>query len=152
MDAGKFEERRMMARPADLDLRVGAVASHILRRLTDAAVEDMRARYDFGRVLHGLRQRRRGSPGAGVVRLLADRLGVDATALRRYAQVSEVIGVGEFDWMMHLSTPRGAPLTWSHIELLSRVRNTEQRRQLAAATVREDLSVRALSERLRASR
>ena len=84
------------------------------------------------------------------MRVLAGRLGVDATALRRYAQVSEVIGASEFDWMMHLSTPRGAPLTWSHIEVLARVRSAEHRRQLATATVREDLS--ALSERLRASR
>ena len=53
----------MVARQADLDLRVGAVASHILRRLTDAAVEDMRARYDFGRVLHALRLKGRADRG-----------------------------------------------------------------------------------------
>lgn len=139
----------MMAGEPALDSRVDAIAAHIVRRLADAAVDDMRARYDFGRVLQGLRTKGRRAAGAGVVRLLADRLGVDPSALRRYAQVSEVIPAREFDWMMHLSDRRGAPLTWSHVERLARVRSPERRRQLAMAIVREGLSVRALSDRMR---
>jgi hypothetical protein len=142
----------MMARSSDLDPRVDVIASHISRRLADAAVEDMRARYDFGRVLHTLRNRGRGADGAGVLRLLADRLGVDPSALRRYAQVSDVIPSKEFDWMMRLTTSRGEPLTWSHVELLARVRSADRRRQLATAVVREGLAVRGLSERIRAAR
>ena len=45
----------MIARQSELDSRIGAITSHIVRRLADAAVEDMRARYDFGRVLLTLR-------------------------------------------------------------------------------------------------
>jgi hypothetical protein len=135
-----------------LDSRIGAITSHIARRLADAAVEDMRARYDFGRVLMTLRSGNRNPAGAGVLRLLAHQLEVDPSALRRYAQVSEVIAAGEFDWLMGLSNRRGAPLTWSHIEILARVRSPEERRQLAAASARESLSVRGLSERLRAQR
>ena len=142
----------MIARQSELDSRIGAITSHIVRRLADAAVEDMRARYDFGRVLLTLRSESRNPAGAGVLRLLANQLEVDPSALRRYAQVSEVIAAREFDWLMGLSTRRGAPLTWSHIEILARVRSPEQRRQLAAASAREGLSVRGLTERLRAQR
>lgn len=131
---------------------MGAVASHIVRRLADAAIADMRARYDFGRVLHSLRTEGRGAGGAGAVRILAQRLGVDASALRRYAQVSAVIPASEFDWMMGLVDERGEPLTWSHVELLARVRDGELRRQLAAAVSKEGLSVRALAERIRTRR
>jgi hypothetical protein len=142
----------MVARRSELDSRIGAITSHIVRRLADAAVEDMRARYDFGRVLLTLRSENRSVAGAGVLRLLANQLEIDPSALRRYAQVSEVIAAREFDWLMRLINKRGAPLTWSHIEILARVRSPEQRRQLATAIARESLSVRGLSERLREQR
>ncbi|HEY1690875.1 MAG TPA: hypothetical protein VGG39_01860 [Polyangiaceae bacterium] len=137
--------------PLHLELRMGAIASHIVQRLADAAIDDMRARYDFGRILHELRSERRGAGQTGAVRILAERLGVDASALRRYAQVSAVIPEREFDWMMRLGNERGEPLTWSHIELLARVLDVEKRRQLASAVAREGLSVRALLGRLRAA-
>jgi len=142
----------MNAANSGLDPRIEAIASHIGRRLADAAVEDMRARYDFGRVLHTLRNRGRGLEGAGALRVLAGRLAVDPSALRRFAQVSDVIPPGEFQWMMRLRSPRGAPLTWSHVELLARLRSAEKRRALATAVVEEELSVRALFQRLRSHR
>src|SRR6516165_9153116 len=108
----------------------------------------MRARYDFGRVLHSLRQHRSKAGGIGALRLLSKRLGVDPSALRRYARVSETISAREFAWLMKQRTPRGAPLTWSHVELLARERDPERRRALALGVVAEDLSVRALSTRL----
>ena len=112
----------------------------------------MRARYDFGRILNTVRNRGRGADGAGALRLLAKRLRVDTSALRRFAQVSDVIPPGEFQWMMRLRTPLGAPLTWSHVELLARVRTSEKRRALASAVVEEELSVRALFKRFGAHR
>src|ERR1700723_1547112 len=84
--AGRFQTDRMIARQSELDSRIGAITSHIVRRLADAAVEDMRARYDFGRVLLTLRSESRNPAGAGVLRLLANQLEVDPSALRRYAQ------------------------------------------------------------------
>jgi hypothetical protein len=137
----------MMVRQAcvPLDQRVSAITSHIVRRLADATVEDMRARYDFGRVLQTLRSRGRGAAGTGILRGIADRLRVDPSALRRYAHVSEAISPLEFAWMTDLTSARGVPLTWSHVELLARVSDAERRRQLALATVEQDLSVRDLS-------
>src|SRR6516165_160939 len=108
----------------------------------------MRARYDFGRVLHSLRQHRSKAGGIGALRLLSKRLGVDPSALRRYARVSETISSREFGWLMRQRTPRGAPLTWSHVELLSRERDPDRRHALATTTASEDLSVRALASRL----
>lgn len=144
----------MMARQPEppLDPRVGAIANHIVQRLADAAVEDMRARYDFGRVLQTLRRSGRGASGAGALRRLADRLGVDPSALRRYAQVSETIPPREFASIMRLTNRRGSPLTWSHVELLARVRSPERRKLLATAIAEEDLSVRAFAARLRSQR
>ena len=57
---------------------------------------------------------------------------MDPSALRRFAQVSDVIPPGEFQWMMRLRSPRGAPLTWSHVELLARLRSAEKRRESSA--------------------
>jgi len=134
-----------------LDPRIDAVTTHIVHRLASAAVDDMQARYDFGRVLQSLRRNRpqAGTTGsAGTLRLLSKRLGVDPSALRRYARVSETISAREFAWLMKQRTPRGAPLTWSHIELLARERDPERRRALALVVAAEDLSVRALSTRM----
>ncbi len=131
-----------------LDPRIDAVTTHIVQRLAEAAVDDMRARYDFGRVLHSLRQNRPLAGGIGTLRLLSKRLGVDPSALRRYARVSDTISAREFAWLLKQRTPRGAPLTWSHLEILSREREPERRRTLALAAAAEDLSVRALATRL----
>jgi hypothetical protein len=131
-----------------LDPRIDAVTTHIVHRLAAAAVDDMRARYDFGRVLQSLRRSREQAGATGTMRLLSKRLGVDPSALRRYARVSETISSREFAWLMKQRTPRGATLTWSHVELLSRERDPNQRQALALAVVTEDLSVRALATRL----
>jgi hypothetical protein len=136
----------------EMDPRVGVIATHIVARLADAAIEDMRARYDFGRVLHMLRKSGRGASGAGALRRLAERLGVDPSALRRYAQVSEIISPREFAWMMRLTNKRGEPLTWSHVELLARERDPERRRELATAIGTESLAVRELAARVRGKR
>ena len=134
------------------DSGLTATASHIVHRLADAAVEDMRARYDLGRMLLTLREQRRRGGGTGTLLRLAEHMGVDPSALRRYAHVCETIAADEFEALTRLRTGRGGTLTWSHVELLSRAKCAERRRALAAAVAAEELSVRALSDRLRAER
>lgn len=134
------------------EARVSAITSHIIRRLADAAVQDMRARYDFGRVLEMVRRSGRGEMGAGMLRRIADVLQTHTSALRRYARVSETIPPQEFAWLTRLTNERGVPLTWSHVELLARVRSAERRKQLAAAVMERNLSVRALAALVRAAR
>jgi hypothetical protein len=130
---------------------VNAIALHVVVRLAAAAVDDMRARYDFGKVLYALRRGAKRDAGAATLRMLAKRLGVHASALRRYARVSETIPPAEFAWLVGLRTPRGAPVTWSHVELLARETDASRRRALTTHVVTEDLSVRALAARLRRS-
>jgi hypothetical protein len=143
----------MLARAPEtqFDPRLSAIALHIVQRIADAAIEDMRARYDLGRILQTLRRAERVG-GAGPLRRLAERLGLDPSVLRRYAQVSETIGPREFGWLLRLTNWRGEPLTWSHIELLARVRTQERRKLLATSVAEGNLSVRALAARLRSER
>jgi hypothetical protein len=131
-----------------VDERLEAITSHIVRRLADAAVDDMRARYDFGKVLQTLKRGTRQGVTGAQIRALAERLDVDASALRRYARVSETIPPREFAWMMRLRDARGGPLTWSHVELLARVTADERRRSLALSVAQQGLSVRELAARV----
>jgi hypothetical protein len=134
------------ARGADLDRRLHAIVEHVVQRLADAAVQDMQARYDLGGIVQHLRQR---SPfGGGTVQQFADLLGVDPTAVRRYAGVFATIPPREFAWMTRLRSRRGEPLTWSHVELLARIGDAERRKKLATAVVRDGLSVRDLARRV----
>jgi hypothetical protein len=126
-----------------------AVTSHIFARIAAASVDDVQARYDLGTVLLRLRRDAAGERSRPAVRALAERLGVDPSALRRYARVAETIGAEELGWLVKLRSARGMPLSWSHLDLLSRVRDAPRRRVLAEAVVAEDLTVRALTIRLR---
>jgi hypothetical protein len=125
--------------------RLGELVAPFLERVAAASVDDMRARYDFGGVLGALREVR----GAeGLVDMIARRLEVDASALRRYARTHEVIPASEFEWLMGLRTRLGGAITWSHVELLAREPDKKKRMALAKAIAREDLSVRDLSARV----
>jgi hypothetical protein len=128
-----------------LTRRLHELVAPFLERIASAAVDDMRARYDFGGVLGALREVR----GAeGLVDMIARRLEVDASALRRYARTHEVIPATEFEWLMGLRTRLGDAITWSHVELLAREPDKKKRMALARSIAREDLSVRALSARV----
>jgi hypothetical protein len=131
--------------PACLD----AISLHIAARLTAAAEEDLRARYDIGWVAHVARYE---GDGATALKQLRDRFALDETALRRYARVSETLSSSEFKWVVNLRTPRGLPLTWSHLELLQKVRSSPHRRVLATLAARDGWSVRELAARVRAQR
>ena len=134
------------ARPhLPLESRVTAITGHIVQRLATAAVDDVLARYDLGKVLVSLRH---DSPERSALRVLAEHMGFDPSALRRYARVSSTIQPDEFEWLTGLRMRRGMPLSWSHIELLAREHDRNRRMELAAAVVTDDLSVRALNLRL----
>jgi hypothetical protein len=134
-------------RRAALDPRLSTIVGHVVQRLAAAAEEDLQARYDLGEVVLSLR----GVGSRSAIRLLAEHLGSDASALRRYARVTRTIGADEFRWLVSLRTPRGVPLSWSHVELLAQDPDLERRKGLAAAVTREDLTVRQLAARLPAS-
>jgi hypothetical protein len=128
-----------------LNDRLMQLAEPFLERVASAAVDDLRARYDFGITLAALREATRGSQ---LIDAVARTLEVDPSALRRIAHTTEVISADEFEWLTTIRTSGGKALVWSQIELLAREGNARRRRQLALAVVREDLSVRALAKRI----
>jgi hypothetical protein len=132
-----------------LGARVHAVAQHLVSRLADAAVEDMRARYDLGDAFCILRRLVPRVVSAPILNSVARWMRVHPSALRRYARATETIGRPEFEHLSDLRTRRGSSLTWSHVERLALELDAPRRRELAAAIVDEDLSVRALAARLK---
>lgn len=128
-----------------------ALATQIADRIAQAAVDDIRARYELGRLVHRLRydgaddEVLRGVSGLGAA------CGLAAATLRRYARVSETINPSEFDELTRRRGPRGPTLTWSHIEELAEARSSAVRRKCAEAAVTESLSVSTLRARVRAA-
>jgi hypothetical protein len=129
--------------------RAVVVVRHVVLRLADAAIEDIKARYDLGEVVCTLRRIMPRGAAAVEVKSIAKVMGVHASALRRYARVTEAIDGHEFAQLLRLRTGRGMSLTWSHVEHLALVHEPVRRRALALAAVHESLSVRALAQRIR---
>lgn len=72
-------------------------------------------------------------------------MGVDVSALRRYARVSETLRPPEFEALVSRRTTAGLALTWSHLELIARVRSRNRRQAIARLCFEESLSVRGLA-------
>ncbi|HLK40129.1 MAG TPA: hypothetical protein VKU41_25410 [Polyangiaceae bacterium] len=125
---------------------VRAVVAHIMARVAEASVDDLRARYDLGRVVHHLRY----DPSqAGVLTRLAHDLGMHPSALHRYARVTERVCPEEFAQILQLRDAHGQPLTWSHLERIAEVRSAAARRRVAEEAVSGLLSVRAVRHLIR---
>jgi hypothetical protein len=138
--------------PAASVLRPEVAFQQVVARMGNAAVEEMRARYSLGQLVHGLRYNpSRSGTLPNLVRFAAAReFRLGAATLRRLARVSEAIGPMEFDRLMQLRCVDGLPLTWSHVEELAEVRSAEQRRRYAEFAVSRMLPVRALRSCIRA--
>jgi hypothetical protein len=134
-----------------IDPRVRGVVAHILQRLAMAHVSIVRARYDLGQLVHALRYSDARAFGTNAVDTLASWLGIDSSALRRWARVTEVIPPDELDGICCARTPRGMPLTWTHLEKLALERSTTRRREQAQLAIREDWSVATLASSVRRS-
>jgi hypothetical protein len=129
--------------------QIYAAASQIADRMAEAAAEDLRARYELGRLVHRLRYESSDHDAMRAISKLGAASGLALATLRRYARVTEMIRPVEFHEMTRARGPRGPSLTWSHIEELAEARSTEVRRRCAEAAVNESLSVSALRARVR---
>jgi hypothetical protein len=129
IDDGEESQSSRSARGAPPEFWV--TATGLLHRIAEAAVEDTRARYELGRLVHHLRYDCSDAVSARILARLGHSLGLTPGTLRHYARVSAVIGPIEFDQYMHLRRPHGMPLRWSHIEELSEARNVDVRRRFA---------------------
>jgi hypothetical protein len=127
---------------------VRAVVRHLVARVIAIATADVTVRYDLGRMVHTLRygsSTRRTTPSIAVLARLLD---MHRTRLDRYARTAATIPPGEFAELVQLRTPRGFPLTWSHFELLARIRGAGARRTMAKAAADSALSVHALAKQV----
>lgn len=131
--------------------QICAAAAQIASRIADAAAEDLRARYELGRLVHHLRYDSSDRHASRAISKLGLASGLAVATLRRYARVTEMIKPLEFEELTRARGPRGPSLTWSHIEELAEARSTELRRRCAVAAVNESLSVSALRARVRAA-
>jgi hypothetical protein len=131
--------------------RVSAVAEHIRERLAEAAVQDMWARYDLGRIVHQIRYDESGHFTARTVLNLAREFQLHLSRLSRYSRVAETIGPREFAEYMGMRNSWGQPLTWSHIERIAEIRDVDLRRRCAEEVISGLLSVRELVARVRAT-
>ena len=87
--------------------------------MTRLTLVEIRARYAFARWLHTVRY----SPNAlGSMRSIAKRTALHASVLRRFARVAEGVLPSDLEDFTNLRTPRGLPLTWSHLEELATMR------------------------------
>ncbi len=121
----------------------------VVKQLAEAVLVDLRARYALAQHIHAVRYGPLNENSAHSLSVLANRLLVHPSVLRRHARVAEAISANEFLYISQLRTQRGLPLTWSHLECLALVRTATARKQLAVAAAGNDLSVRALAALVR---
>jgi hypothetical protein len=121
----------------------------VAQRIGDLETQYLHARYEISRALHTVRYRSPNRTAQRGLARLSQKLGLDESTLRRWARVSEVIQRDEFASIIHLRNPHGLPLTWSHIERLTRLRNREERRAAAAQAALGNWSACELSRRIR---
>jgi len=135
-------------RGGELSPHLCVAAERIVNRIAQAAIEDMRARYEIGEVAHQIRYNSENRDTSALLRGLARLLNMDASRLRRYARVAESIRATEFAALLGLRGYCGLPLTWSHVELIAQGRTAAGRRQVAEDVLSGMLSVRALRVRM----
>jgi hypothetical protein len=119
------------------------LAESIWARLADIRRAEALGRFAIGDEVHAVRY----GQGAAVcsVRQLSERTGLDESGLRRLGRTSEGIRPEHRNAILSLTDSRGFPLSWSHLEELARVRNSE--RQIGVA--RKALAERFSAEDLR---
>jgi AraC-like DNA-binding protein len=135
-----------------LPARLWAAAALVSERLTAAAIDDVWARYDLGRIVHQIRYDPSGDLTARTLTNLARALGMHPSALRRYARVTERIAPCEFAELLQLRDRHGRPLSWSHFEKLAETPGADLRRRCANEVIAATLSVHQVAARLRALR
>jgi hypothetical protein len=123
------------------------LVDRVVRHLAEARRAEALERFAAGDAIHFMRYAREVGPHA--VRLLAKRLALDESGLRRLARTAEAIREGERGELIALTDSRGLPLAWSHFELLAGVRGAEARMRVARMAVAEGLSVEGLRRWMR---
>ena len=85
-----------------------------------------------------------GKYGSHAVEQLARALGTNIHTLYRCAAVAGCWSRPELEALLHRTTPRGQPLSWSHLVLLAGVASAKWRSELVDQCLRDGLTVREL--------
>ncbi|HEY3822676.1 MAG TPA: hypothetical protein VGL81_36175 [Polyangiaceae bacterium] len=130
-----------------MDDRLATTTARALERMTRARSDELRARYELGRIVHFARYDE--TRGSEAVRELATVTSLDISAVRRLARVTEIVGPKEFETWLAASLAHGYAFTWSHLEVLANIRVRAARAKLATEAIAARMSVRELRARLR---
>jgi hypothetical protein len=120
----------------------------IRQLLASATCDEARVRYRVGVHVREIMCDETKYGGRAVVRL-AEAIDRDAATLYRYALVPERWNESAFSELLELRTPRGEPLSWTHLVELASVDSDDERTALTMRALREGLSARALASLLR---
>jgi hypothetical protein len=123
-----------------------SVAVSVVAHLRDGRRAVIETYFKAGDEIHRLRSTAVCGPRA--VRLLAERIGMDESGLQKWGRMAEVIRGEERVAICGLVDAAMLPLTPSLIVELQRVRNAEDRMELARAALEQGLSVEQLRTRI----
>jgi hypothetical protein len=126
----------------DVEQLLDAIAARVTAHLREISLRALHGHFAAG---DEIRRLRNGTPyGRRVLARLAEKVGRDESGLQRMARVAETMRGPEREAILGLVDKRGFPLTPSVVDELERIRNTEQRMELARLALGEQLTVTQL--------
>ena len=133
----------------DLSPGLRPVYESIRELLAGPAREDTRSRHRVG--VHIVEVKLAADKyGARAVERLAQALDTNVHTLYRCASVAECWSAEKLDEVLHRTTVRGQPLSWSHLVVLAGVTPARRRRDLVELALRKQMTVRELVMHLEA--
>jgi hypothetical protein len=137
----------MAASKGDVDSlspRLRPVYEAIRELFAGATQHEVRTRHRVGVLIAGVKTSRE-KYGARAVEQLAGALATNVHTLYRCAAVAECWTPSGLDAISHRRTPRGQPLSWSHLVLLAGIPSPRRRTELLDRALEQGLTVRQLA-------
>jgi hypothetical protein len=117
-------------------------------QLAKADQDDMRARYETGRLV--LAAMDKSKYGQKAVKRAAKEVGRDVDTLYQYKSVADAWSKEEFEALVQRKGKTGTPLSFNHLVVLAKVKEPTRRDELVEQAFRDALHVRALKTLVKA--
>jgi len=117
-------------------------------QLAKADQDDMRARYETGRLV--LAAMDKSKYGAKAVQRAAEEVCRDVDTLYQYKDVAKAWSEKEFAKLAQRRGKKGTPLSFNHLVVLAKVKEPTRRDELVEQVFRDELHVRALKTLVKA--
>jgi hypothetical protein len=127
-----------------------AFCEKLRTQLVKADQDDMRARYEIGRLVDAAMDKSK--YGAKAVRRAAAEVGRNEDTLYQYKDVAKAWNEKAFAKLVQRKGKKGTPLAFNHLVILTKVRDGVQRRKLVTKALREAPTVKELRAWVRAGR